>query len=297
MEPVGEYQYLNLLQNVLEHGHDRLDRTGVGTRAQFGGMLRFDLAEGFPIHTTKRVYWKTAFKEMLLFLQGETKLRAFLQQNVRIWTDWPLKVYRDQTGEDVSQSAFEERILADDAFAQKWGDLGPIYGKQWRRWQGPDGQEIDQVQQVIQQLKENPASRRILWEGWNVGELDQMALPPCHKHYQFFVANQKLSGACVVRSNDLFLGQPWNQISLALVTHLLAQQCGYEVGDIVYMMMDAHIYKNHFDQVQLQLSRQPKPLPTLVIKRQAKTLFDYTIDDFDLEGYDPHPAIAAEVAV
>lgn len=300
VNPVNpEYQYLNLLRRILEEGDERVDRTGVGTKAIFGAQMRFSLKESFPIFTTKRVYWKTAFKEMLWMLSGSSSLRDLLKQNVRIWTDWPLKKYRDQTGHMISQEDFETRILEDDAFDKVWGDLGPIYGKQWRRWKAADGTEIDQVQQVLDTIKTNPASRRMLWDGWNVAELDQMALPPCHKHYQFFVnhKDKTLNGACIQRSVDAYLGLVWNIANLALVTRLMAEQTGYQPGEITWFGLDTHIYLNHMDAAQLQLTREPRSFPQLNIKRKPASLFDYSIEDFELIGYDPHPAIKAEVAV
>ncbi len=293
-----EEQYLDLLRNLMARGDERVDRTGVGTRALFGVEMRFDLADGFPIFTTKRVYWKTAFKEILWMLSGGSNIRELLQQNVRIWSDWPLRRYRDETGEDVAQDEFERRVLDDDAFAAKWGDLGPVYGKQWRRWRTADGREIDQVQYVIDELRNNPTNRRILWDGWNVAELEDMALPPCHKHYQFFVSSDgRLSGAVIQRSADSFLGLAWNVCNLALVTTLLAQQCDLEPGEIVWYGLDVHLYLNHVEQAAEQVARTPKPFPTLTLKRRPETLFDYTIDDIAVEGYDPHPAISAPVAV
>ncbi len=294
-----EQQYLDLLQLLIEQGDERIDRTGVGTRATFGHQMRFDLARGFPLFTTKRVYWKTAFKEMLWMLGGGDNIRQLLEQNVRIWTDWPLKRYRDETNIDISQSDFEARILSDDAFAAEWGKLGPVYGKQWRQWKTADGGEIDQVQQVLDDLKNNPTSRRILWDGWNVAELDNMALPPCHKHYQFYV-NQKdntLSGAMVQRSADAFLGLAWNVINLALVTHLIAAQSGFKPGEIVWFGMDVHLYLNHLDQAATQISREPRPMPALEIDASVTSLFDYRIEHLNITGYDPHDAIAGDVAV
>lgn len=293
-----EQQYLNLLSKLLESGDERLDRTGVGTRALFGHEMRFDLAQGFPAFTTKRLYWKTAFKEMLWMLSGGRNIRELLQQNVRIWTDWPLKRYRDQTGENISQEAFEQHIVEDADFAAKWGDLGPVYGAQWRRWKTSDGREIDQVSQVVEMLKHNPSSRRIIWDGWNVGELDQMALPPCHKHYQFFVSSDgRLSGACIQRSVDSMLGCPFNVANLSLVIHLLAQQTGLRVGEAVWYGLDVHLYNNHVEQAREQLTRTPLPFPTLRILRKPEDLFGYRIEDFELDGYAPHAAISAAVAV
>lgn len=299
-----ENQYLDMLKLILETGSERVDRTGVGTKAIFGHTMRFDLSKGFPIFTTKRVFWKTAFKEMLWMLSGGSNIRELVQQNVHIWSDWPYKKFIEAQPEgsddkSISMKEFEQRVLESEEFAEKWGDLGPVYGKQWRKWRTEDGTEIDQISEVIDLLKHNPTSRRILFDGWNVGELNQMALPPCHKHYQFFVdPNTKtLSGAMVQRSADAFLGQPFNVANLAFLTSLLAQQTGYDVGEIVWFGMDVHIYMNHIEQVNEQLQRQPKPFPKLIIKRKPDCLFDYSINDFDLEGYDPDPAISAPVAV
>lgn len=294
-----EQQYLDLLRNLLEGGSTRIDRTGVGTRALFGQTLRFDLASGFPVFTTKRIFWKTAFKEMLWMLSGGRNIRDLLEQNVRIWTDWPLKTYREATGAQITQGDFEHRILNDADFARQWGDLGPVYGAQWRRWRGADGREIDQIAELVESLQSNPSSRRLLFEGWNVAELDKMALPPCHKTYQFFVNPETgtLSAALMQRSADAYLGLGWNIANLALLTHLLADQCDYTPGEIVWFGCDVHLYLNHFEQARIQLERQPRPWPRLRILRRASSVFDYTINDFDLMNYDPHPHIPAEVAV
>ncbi len=294
-----EQQYLDLLRLLIEHGEPRMDRTGVGTRAVFGHTLRFDLAKGFPLLTTKRIFWKTAFREMLWMLAGERNIRPLLQQNVTIWTDWPLQRYRLETGLAISQEDFERQILDDAAFAERWGDLGPVYGYQWRHWRDYAGNEIDQIEILLRELKQNPGSRRLLFEGWNVAELEQMALPPCHKTYQFFVSEEtgRLSAALMQRSADVFLGLGWNIANLALLTHLLAEQCGYVPGEIVWFGGDVHLYVNHLDQARLQLTRSPKPWPKLIIQRKPSSLYDYTIDDFALEGYDPHPHIPADVAV
>lgn len=276
-----------------------MDRTGTGTLALFGHTMRFDLASGFPVFTTKRIFWKTAFKEMLWMLSGGRNIRDLLQQNVRIWTDWPLKKYREASGSSLSQEEFEQRIVADPDFAAQWGDLGPVYGYQWRHWQAADGREIDQIQVLVDGLKHDPTSRRLLFEGWNVGDLDRMALPPCHKTYQFFVspATGKLSAALMQRSADVYLGLGWNIANLALLTHLLAEQCGYEPGEIVWFGCDVHLYLNHMEQARMQLTREPRPFPRLIIRRKPKTLFDYCVEDFVIEGYNPHPHIAAVVAV
>ncbi len=294
-----EQQYLDLLQLLIDRGDERVDRTGVGTRAVFGHQMRFDLADGFPVFTTKQVFWTTAFKEMLWMLSGGDNIRELLEQNVKIWTDWPLKKYREASGSDISQQDFESKILADDAFAKQWGDLGPVYGSQWRKWKTTDGKEIDQVQQVIDSLKNNPTSRRIIWDGWNVAELDQMALPPCHKHYQFYVNQNtgQLNGAVVQRSADAFLGLGFNIANLALVTHLLARQCGYKPGEIVWFGMDVHLYLNHLEQAQEQLQRSPLPFASIDIDSSVESLFDYKIEHLNLPDYQSHGAIAAPVAV
>ena len=297
--PHPEQQYLDLLDALLTRGDLRQDRTGVGTKALFGYTLRFDLSEGFPVFTTKKIFWKTAFKEMLWMLSGGRNIRELLEQNVHIWTDWPLKHYRESTGETVTQEDFEQRILSDADFAHRWGDLGPVYGWQWRHWKAADGREIDQISELVDSLKQNPGSRRLLFEGWNVGDLDAMALPPCHKTYQFFVSSETntLSAALMQRSADAYLGLGWNIANVALLTHLLAEQCGFLPGEIIWFGGDVHLYLNHQEQARLQITRTPRPLPRLSIKRRADSLFDYTIDDLDLLGYDPHPHIPAPVAV
>lgn len=294
-----EQQYLHLLEELLERGDLRTDRTGVGTRALFGRILRFDLAEGFPLLTTKRIYWRTAFKEMLWMLGGGRNLRELLAANVHIWTDWPLRRYRQATGDDIDQETFERRIIEDAEFAARWGDLGPVYGWQWRHWRTYEGGEIDQIQVLLDGLRRDPHSRRLLFEGWNVAELDAMALPPCHKTYQFFVSAEtgRLSAALMQRSADAYLGLPWNLANLALLTHLLAEQCGYGPGEIVWFGGDVHLYRNHEAQARLQCSRTPRPWPRLIIRRRPASLFDYRIEDFELDAYDPHPHIAAAVAV
>ncbi|HEV7414991.1 MAG TPA: thymidylate synthase [Tianweitania sediminis] len=294
----GEQHYLDLMRRVLERGDERLDRTGVGTLSLFGEMLRFDLSDGtVPILTTKRVFWKTAVKEMLWFLTGRTDLRSLLQQNVRIWTDWPLQKYRQVSGETVSQANFETRILTDDAFAAQWGDLGPIYGKQWRRWQGPDGKVYDQIGTLVETLKRDPASRRMLFHAWNVADLGQMALPPCHMVYQFHVTKGRLSCMMMQRSVDLMLGAPFNWVGTVALMLMLADQAELELGDFVWVGGDVHLYRNHLDAAREQLSRQPRALPRMRLTRHADSIDDYRIEDFAVDGYDPHGAIAADVAV
>ena len=294
-----EYQYLDLMSHVLERGDQRIDRTGVGTLSVFGAMARFDLSDGqVPILTTKRVYWKLAVKEMLWFLSGGTNIQQLLRENVRIWTDWPLAKYREATGDGISQQDFEAKIVADDDFAAQWGELGPVYGKQWRRWAGPDGREHDQVADLLATLKSNPASRRMLFHAWNVPELDQMALPPCHLVYQFHVTTDgRLSCLMYQRSGDLLLGVPFNWTGAAALQLMLAQQAGLALGDFVWMGGDVHLYQNHLDQAREQLSREPRPLPRMRLSRHPESIDDYRVDDFEIEGYDPHPAIRAEVAV
>ena len=292
-----EYQYLDLLKQVLEQGDRRIDRTGVGALSIFGAMTRFDVGACTPILTTKRVFWKTAVKEMLWFLTGKTNIQPLLKENVRIWSDWPLAHYRKETGEDISQAIFEMRIVEDDAFAKRWGDLGPVYGKQWRRWQGPDGREHDQIGGVIDALRNNPSSRRILFHGWNVAEIDQMALPPCHMVYQFHVSKGRLSCMLLQRSVDLYLGCAFNYVGAVALQTMIAQQCDLELGEFIWVGGDVHLYLNHLDQARLQLTREPRPFPKLVLKRRAENIDDYRIDDFDVERYDPHPHIAADVAV
>lgn len=294
-----EYQYLDLMSHVLERGDRRIDRTGVGTLSVFGAMARFDLSDGqVPILTTKRVFWKLAVKEMLWFLSGGTNIQQLLRENVRIWTDWPLAKYRKETGDDITQQAFEARVVADDDFAARWGDLGPVYGKQWRRWLGADGREHDQIADLLATLKTHPASRRMLFHAWNVPELDQMALPPCHLVYQFHVtADGRLSCLMYQRSCDLLLGAPFNWTGAAALQLMLAQQAGLALGDFVWVGGDVHLYLNHLDQAREQLAREPRPLPRMGLRRKPESIDDYRIDDFEIEGYEPHPAIHAEVAV
>jgi thymidylate synthase len=293
-----ETAVLDLMRRVWETGSERHDRTGVGTKALFGATLRFDLSDGtVPLITTKRVFWKSAVKELIWFLSGDTRIRPLVAQGVHIWTDWPLDRYRRETGEAIDRDEFEARILADDAFAAEWGDLGPVYGKQWRRWQGPDGREHDQMAALVERLRHSPASRRHVFTGWNVAELAGMALPPCHMTYQYFVDGKRLSGILYQRSCDLGLGFPFNIFEAALLLRMLAQQCDLEPGEIVWMGADVHLYLNHAHLVEAQLARAPRPFPLLRFTRKPADLFGYQHDDIAIEGYDPHPAIAAPVAV
>lgn len=294
-----EYQYLDLLAKVLETGDERIDRTGVGTRSIFGSMVRFDLSNGtVPILTTKRVYWKTAVKEMLWFLTGGTNIQPLLRENVRIWTDWPLAAYRRETSEDITQEAFEQRVIEDDAFAARWGELGPVYGKQWRRWLGSDGKEHDQIADLIRSLRENPTSRRMLFHGWNVSELGAMALPPCHMVYQYHVTSDgRLNCLLFQRSVDLLLGAAFNFVGATALQLMLAQQAGLRPGELVWVGGDVHLYLNHLEQAREQISREPRPFPRMILASRASSIDDYRIEDFEVEGYAPHAAIRADVAV
>ncbi|MYL97032.1 thymidylate synthase [Novosphingobium sp. FGD1] len=306
--PHWEHQYLDLMRRIWTQGDERVDRTGVGTRSLFGATIRFDLSGGaMPLLTTKRVYWKTATRELLWFLTGDTNIRALCAQGVEIWTDWPLDRYRRETGEAIERKDFSARIVADEAFAREWGDLGPVYGKQWVDWPTyePAGEEglfrrgpgVNQIAQVLESLKSNPGSRRHIIEGWNVAELPAMALPPCHKTYQFHVSDGKLSCLLYQRSCDLGLGFAFNMWSLALLTRMMAQQCNLEPGEAVWTGGDVHLYLNHGSLVEEQLSRTPSGEARMTILRRPESVFDYRIEDFDVSGYAPQGHIAAPVAV
>lgn len=262
-------QYLELMRHVAEHGHRKDDRTGTGTLSVFGWQMRFDLAEGFPLLTTKKLHTRSIIHELLWFLRGDTNIKYLKDNGVSIWNEW----------------------------ADENGELGPVYGKQWRSWEAPDGRSIDQISQLIEALKKNPDSRRHIVSAWNPSEVDRMALPPCHALFQFYVAGGKLSCQLYQRSADIFLGVPFNIASYALFTMMVAQVCGYELGDFVWTGGDCHLYTNHLEQTQVQLSRELRPLPRMRINPEVKDIFAFTIDDFTLEGYDPHPHISAPVAV
>lgn len=286
------------MRRAWEHGDERRDRTGVGTRSLFGVTMRFDLSDGtVPLITTKRVFWKSAVKELIWFLSGDTNIRSLVEQGVHIWTDWPLDRYRRETGETIDRDAFEARIVEDPVFAEQWGDLGPVYGKQWVSWPDGRGGTINQIAQLVDSLKHNPASRRHIFTGWNVAELDRMALPPCHMTYQYHVADGRLSGILYQRSCDLGLGFPFNIFEAALLLRMLAQQCELEPGEIVWMGADVHVYLNHEHLVAIQSAREPRSFPKLDLIRRPDSIFDYVFDDVQVTGYDPHPHIAAPVAV
>ena len=303
-----EQQYLDLMRRIWTEGTVQNDRTGVGTKALFGAQMRFDLSDNaIPLLTTKRIYWKTAAREMLWFLTGDTNIRSLLEQKVRIWTDWPLDRYRRETGDQISQDDFEQRIIADIGFAEKWGDLGPVYGAQWVNWPRYEdtgqglyrraAKGINQIELLVESLKNNPGSRRHIFEGWNVAELDQMALPPCHKTYQFHVANGVLSGLLFQRSCDLGLGFGFNVFSAAMLIRMLAQQTGYKPGELIWQGGDVHLYLNHADLVEEQLSRAPLGAPKLKLARKPDSIFDYKIEDFEVLDYTPQTHISAPVAV
>ena len=262
-------QYHDLMRHVLEHGNDKGDRTGTGTRSVFGYQMRFDLSEGFPVLTTKKLHLRSIIHELLWFLQGDTNIRYLKENGVSIWDEW----------------------------ADEEGNLGPVYGYQWRSWPAPDGRHIDQIATVVEQIKTNPNSRRMIVSAWNPALVDDMALPPCHAMFQFYVADGKLSCQLYQRSADIFLGVPFNIASYALLTMMVAQVCGLQAGEFIHTLGDAHLYSNHFEQARLQLSRTPKTLPTMNIKPEVKDLFGFKFEDFELVGYDPDPHIKAAVAV
>jgi len=262
-------QYLDLLRHVMKHGTDKSDRTGTGARSVFGYQMRFDLQEGFPLLTTKKLHTRSIFHELLWFLKGDTNINYLKENGVAIWDEW----------------------------ADEKGNLGPVYGSQWRTWKAADGRTIDQITNVIEQIKKNPDSRRLIVSAWNVGEIDKMKLPPCHAFFQFYVANGRLSCQLYQRSADIFLGVPFNIASYAALLMMIALVCQLRPGEFVHTLGDAHIYSNHFEQVELQLSREPRPLPTLKLNPAIKNIFDFKFEDLVVENYNPHPAIKAPIAV
>ena len=262
-------QYLDLMRHVIQHGTRKDDRTGTGTLSVFGHQMRFDLAQGFPLLTTKKVHTRSIFHELLWFLRGDTNIRYLKEHGVSIWDEW----------------------------ANENGDLGPVYGAQWRSWPAPDGRRIDQISQVVRDIRQNPDSRRLIVSAWNVAEIERMALPPCHLLFQFYVAQSRLSCQLYQRSADIFLGVPFNIASYALLTMMIAQVTGLKPGEFIHTLGDAHLYLNHLEQVQTQLAREPRPLPSLRLNPEKASLFDFEFDDFELLNYDPHPSIKAPVAV
>ncbi len=319
LEAISMKQYLDLCRHILGNGNDKGDRTGTGTWSVFGYQMRFNLQEGFPLMTTKKTAFRLIATELLWFLKGDTNVRTLIAQNNHIWDEWAFekwvqnedyqgpdmtdfghRVLKDETFKeqyDEQMAIFQKNILEDEEFARKFGDLGPVYGKQWRSWPDAKGGTIDQIHNVIESIKRNPNSRRHIVTAWNPAEVDDMALPPCHSLFQFYVADGKLSCQLYQRSADVFLGVPFNIASYALLTHLIAKECGLEVGDFVHTLGDAHIYKNHLDQVKEQLTRTPRTLPKLVIKTDKDSIFEYEMADLAIEGYDPYPRIAAPISV
>lgn len=314
-----EQEYLDLAQRILDDGSLREDRTGTGTKSVFGHQMRFDLQKGFPLLTTKRVYFKLIKSELLWFLKGDTNIKYLLENNNHIWDEWAFERYvgsEEYTGPDMTnfglrsqqdeafnetyqneKEKFNQRILKDESFSEKYGTLGNVYGAQWRTWPTTDGDTIDQIQNVIDSIRNNPNSRRHIVSAWNPEEVPHMALPPCHTLFQFYVQDGKLSCQLYQRSGDVFLGVPFNIASYALLTHLIAHETGLEVGEFVHTLGDAHLYLNHMDQIKEQLSREPLTLPTLELNRDKKSIFDFEMDDIKVVGYKPHKGIKAPIAV
>lgn len=312
-------QYLDLCEHILAQGTIKEDRTGTGTLSVFGYQMRYDLAKGFPLLTTKKIAMRLIVSELLWFIKGDTNVKSLIADNNHIWDEWAFGQWitsKEYGGPDMTDfgrraqkdtefavlyneqmTIFRKKILEDSNFAENYGDLGPVYGKQWRSWQTTTGETIDQLKNVIEAIKKNPDSRRHLVTAWNPEFVEDMALPPCHTMFQFYVADGKLSCQLYQRSADVFLGVPFNIASYALLTHLIARECGLEVGDFVHTTGDTHLYLNHMDQVKEQLSRTPKNLPTIKINEEVDSIFDLTLNDISIEGYDPHPRISAPVAV
>lgn len=291
-------QYLDFLRHILEQGTRKDDRTHTGTLSTFGYQMRFSLEEGFPLLTTKKVHLKSIIHELLWFISGDTNIRYLVMHDVKIWTDWPFAKYQSSSeyrGETIDE--FARKIREDELFARRHGDLGPVYGRQWRAFEGKDGCTIDQLGDVVREIRENPDSRRLIVCSWNPPLIGEMALPPCHTLFQFYVSDGRLSCQLYQRSADAFLGVPFNIASYALLTMMIAHVTGLEPRDFVHTFGDCHIYLNHLDQIREQLSREPRPLPKLRISRPVQRLEDFRFEDFELTGYDPHPAIKGKVAV
>lgn len=291
-----EIAYLDTLREIVGSGTDRGDRTGTGCRSVFVRTLRQDLAEGFPLLTTKKVFVRGIAEELAWFLRGETNIQPLVQKKVSIWSDWPHARYVQETGEQIDLKTFEQRIAEDDAFAAEWGDLGPVYGKQWRAWTGPRG-PIDQLRETLERARTKPTDRRLIVSAWNPGEIPDMALPPCHCFFQLHAADGRLSLMLVQRSCDMFLGVPFNVASYAILTHLIARELDLPVGEFSHVLADAHIYSNHFDQVDTQLARDPRPAPNLVLSDACTGIDNFDAAHVGIHDYDPHPAIKAPVAV
>ena len=286
-------QYLDLVKNVLNEGIKKEDRTGTGTISYFGYQMRFNLEDGFPLLTTKRVHLKSIIHELLWFIAGDTNIKYLVDHDVRIWNEWPYAAFQksaEYQGETIEE--FVEKIKTNDAFAKKYGNLGPVYGKQWRNFNG-----VDQLEWLINEIRKNPTSRRLIISAWNPSEIEDMALPPCHCFMQFYVNEGKLSCQLYQRSADIFLGVPFNIASYSLFTMMIAQVCNLKPGTIVHTIGDAHIYLNHLEQVNRQLKREPRALPTMRLNPNVKSIYDFTFEDFTLEGYDPHKGIKGKVAV
>lgn len=291
-------QYLKLLNDILENGSEKSDRTSTGTISMFGYQMRFDLSEGFPLLTTKKVHLKSVIHELLWFITGDTNIKYLVNNGVRIWNEWPYRKFvqsGDYNGQTMKE--FIELIKTDDDFSDKWGDLGPVYGHQWRNFEGPNGLATDQLSDLITNIKNNPNSRRLIINAWNPPLIDSMALPPCHMMFHFYVNEGKLSCLLYQRSADTFLGVPFNIASYALLTMMIAKVTGLEPGEFIHTIGDAHIYNDHLDQVKLQLTREPRELPTMKIVRDVSDIEDFKYEDFLLENYKPHPRIKGKVSV
>lgn len=315
----NEQAYLNLCENVLQNGTKKEDRTNTGTYSMFGQQMRFDLQDGFPLLTTKKVPFRLVASELLWFIKGDTNIHYLVKHRNNIWNEWAFKKWVESsayTGPNMTDfgnrcqidpafneryqeqmAIFKEKMVHDDTFAEEFGDLGSVYGKQWRAWKTSTNVTIDQLKQVIESIRTNPDSRRHIVTAWNPEDVPSMALPPCHTLFQFYVANGKLSCQLYQRSADIFLGVPFNIASYALLTHLIAHECNLEVGEFVHTLGDAHIYSNHVEQVNIQLQRETRELPTLTISQDKQTIFDFDVTDFELTDYHPHPAIKAPIAV